>query len=196
VPWRPVVLAGRETVSPWPPATSLQHPVSLCRPPPVVAPSVANCDGCVKTGGGCVNCDAASSSACCGVPFTVAKTSSTRNSSQTSWSSAPVSKPPGWAWNWNRGGVDGEGISVAGSWSGGGGSCCCRGQTVGIGGGRPVRLDYSIITNPKQLCPLVENKVYWKYLRWVQQTAAARRPAGPVPVGGAVPSEPRTPRQR
>jgi hypothetical protein len=27
-----MVLAGRETMSPWPPAMSLQHPVSLCRP--------------------------------------------------------------------------------------------------------------------------------------------------------------------
>jgi hypothetical protein len=66
-------------------------------PPPVVAPPVANCDSWVKTGGGCVNCDVASSSACCGVPSMVARMSSTRNSSHASWSSAPVSKPPGWA---------------------------------------------------------------------------------------------------
>jgi hypothetical protein len=63
--------------------------------PPVVGPPVPNCDGCVKTDGGCVNCDAASSSACCGVPSIIAKTSSTRNSSQASWSSVPMSKPPG-----------------------------------------------------------------------------------------------------
>jgi hypothetical protein len=35
-----VVLAGRETVSPWPPATSLQHPVSLCRPVSLRRPPV------------------------------------------------------------------------------------------------------------------------------------------------------------
>jgi hypothetical protein len=129
-----------------PPAGDAPTPAGVA-PPPVVAPPVPNCDGWVKTGGGCVNCDVASSSACYAVASMVARTSSTRNSSQDSWSSVPVSKPPGWAWNWNRGGVDDEGISVAGSWSGGGGGCC-RGQTVGIGSGRPVRLKYSIITNP------------------------------------------------
>jgi hypothetical protein len=77
-----------------PPAGDASTPVGVA-PPPVVALSVPNYDGCVKTGGGCVNCDAASSSACCGVASMVARTSSTRNSSQSNGSSVPVSKPPG-----------------------------------------------------------------------------------------------------
>jgi hypothetical protein len=43
----------------------------------------------------------------------VARMSSTQNSSKASWSLVLVSKPPGLAWNWNIGGVDGEGICVA-----------------------------------------------------------------------------------
>jgi hypothetical protein len=77
-----------------PPAGDAPTPASVA-PPPMVAPRVPNCDGWVKTGGGCVNCDAASSSACCRVASMVARTSSTRNSSQASWSSVPVLKPPG-----------------------------------------------------------------------------------------------------
>jgi hypothetical protein len=85
-----------------PPAGDTPTPAGVALPP-VVAPSVANCDGWVKTGGGCVNCDAASSSTCCGVLSMVARMSSTRISSQASWSSTPVSKAAGWTWNWNRG---------------------------------------------------------------------------------------------
>jgi hypothetical protein len=38
----PAVRAGRETVSPWPPATSLQHTVSLRRPPGSLRPVVVS----------------------------------------------------------------------------------------------------------------------------------------------------------
>jgi hypothetical protein len=48
-----------------PPAGDALTPAGVA-PPPMVAPPVPNCDGWVKTGGGCVNCDVASSSACCG----------------------------------------------------------------------------------------------------------------------------------
>jgi hypothetical protein len=57
--------------------------------------------------------------------------SSYRISSQASWSSVPVSKVLGWAWNWNIGVVDDEGISVARSWNAG----YLEPPSVYIGGG-------------------------------------------------------------
>jgi hypothetical protein len=82
--------------------------------------------------------------------------SSYRISSQASWSSTPVTKVPGWAWNID--GVDDKGISITGSWNAGcleppsayiGAGGYCRGPAVGIGGDRLVRLEYNIITNPQ-----------------------------------------------
>jgi hypothetical protein len=57
---------------------------------------------------------------------------------------------------WNIGGVDEEGISVTENGKAGGleppnrkagGGSSCRGPAVGKGGGRPVRLQYTLITN-------------------------------------------------
>jgi hypothetical protein len=88
-------VAPRPAGDPPPPAGDAPPPASVAPTPAVVAPPVDNCDSSVKTGGGCVNCDAASSSACRGVPSMVARMLSTRISSQASWSSAPVSKAAG-----------------------------------------------------------------------------------------------------
>jgi hypothetical protein len=74
------------------PAGVAPLPAGDTPPPTGVAPSAVNCDGRVKTGGGCVNCDTPTSSACCGAPSMVVRMSLYPNSSQASWSSAAVSK--------------------------------------------------------------------------------------------------------
>jgi hypothetical protein len=95
-----------------PPLAGVAPPAAGVSPPAVVAPPAAgvNCDGWVKTGGGCVNCDTPTSSACCGAASMVARMSPYPNSSQPRCSSVVVSKV-----GWNIGGVDDEGISVAGN---------------------------------------------------------------------------------
>jgi hypothetical protein len=131
------------------PATSGVPPPAGVAPPAGVPPPAAGCVGWVQTSA-CVNCDGPTSSACCGASR-YRENSTNSIWPQPSYSSVVVLKV-----GWNIGGVDEEGISAAGNWKASGleppsvkigGGSCCRGPAVGKGGGRPVRLEYSIITN-------------------------------------------------
>jgi hypothetical protein len=76
-----------------PVASGVALPVGVALPPAGVTPPAANCDGRVKTGGDCDNCDVPSSSACCGAPSMVARMASFPNSSRRGGRVVRTSRP-------------------------------------------------------------------------------------------------------